>query len=78
MENNEMIFGTRAVMEAIRAGRTIDKVFVQSGLSNDLTKELLKLANEFSVPLSFVPEQKLNRLSRKNHQGVSLHVFHQV
>ena len=65
-----MIFGTRAVIEAIKANRTIEKVYIQTGLSNDLAKELLKLATEYSVPLSFVPEQKLNRLSRKNHQGV--------
>lgn len=70
MEKKEMIFGTRAVMEAIRAHREIEKVFVQSGLTNDLIKELITLAKTNSVPYTFIPQQKLNRLSTKNHQGV--------
>ena len=70
MEKTEMIFGTRAVMEAIKAGREIEKIFVQSGLSNDLIKELIKTAAEHKAPYTFVPQQKLNNLSNKNHQGV--------
>ena len=70
MEKTEMIFGTRAVMEAIKAGREIEKIFVQSGLSNDLIKELIKTAAEYKAPYTFVPQQKLNSLSNKNHQGV--------
>lgn len=65
-----MIFGTRAVMEAIRAGRELEKIFIQSGLNNDLIKELMQLANQHNVPFQFVPQQKLNHLSSKNHQGV--------
>ena len=65
-----MIFGTRAVMEAIKAGREIEKIFIQSGLNNDLTKELISIAKENEIPLSFTPQQKLNKLSSKNHQGV--------
>lgn len=65
-----MIFGTRAVMEAIRAKREIEKIFVQSGLNNDLIKELIQVAKANGVPFTFVPQEKLNRLSSKNHQGV--------
>ncbi|MEQ1584413.1 MAG: 23S rRNA (guanosine(2251)-2'-O)-methyltransferase RlmB [Cyclobacteriaceae bacterium] len=70
MEKTEMIFGTRAVMEAIRAKREIEKIFVQSGLNNDLIKELIQVAKTNGVPFTFVPQEKLNRLSSKNHQGV--------
>jgi len=70
MEKKEMIFGTRAVMEAIRAGREIEKIFIQSGLNNDLIKELITEAKKRSVPFTFVPQQKLNSLTGKNHQGV--------
>lgn len=70
MEKKEMIFGTRAVMEAIHAHREIEKVFIQSGLTNDLIKELIHLAKSKGVPYTFIPQQKLNRLSTKNHQGV--------
>lgn len=65
-----MIFGTRAVMEAIKAKREIEKIFVQAGLNNDLIKELIQVAKANGVPFTFVPQQKLNRLSTKNHQGV--------
>ncbi len=65
-----MIFGTRAVMEAIKAGREIEKIYIQSSLSNDLIKELIKTATEYKAPYSFIPQQKLDRLSSKNHQGV--------
>jgi len=70
MEKTEMIFGTRAVMEAIRAHREIEKILVQSGLNNDLIKELIGEAKAHNVPFTFVPQQKLNSLSTKNHQGV--------
>jgi 23S rRNA (guanosine2251-2'-O)-methyltransferase len=69
-ESNNMVFGTRAVMEAIRAGKEVDKLFIQTGLFNDLTKELLAEARDLNIPVSKVPIEKLNRLTRKNHQGV--------
>ena len=65
-----MMFGTRAVIEAIKAGRDIEKIFIQAGLNNDLAKELITLAKRSGVPFTFVPLPKLNSLSTKNHQGV--------
>lgn len=65
-----MIYGTRAVMEAIRAGKEIEKIMIQSGLANDLIKELIALAREQRVPYTFIPLEKLKRYSTKNHQGV--------
>ena len=65
-----MIYGTRAVMEAIVAGKEIEKVMIQSGLSNDLIKEHIMTARNNNVPVSFVPMEKLKRMSSKNHQGV--------
>jgi len=65
-----MIYGTRAVMEAILAGKEIEKILVQSGLNNDLIKELILTARGKKVPLTFVPAEKLKRMSAKNHQGV--------
>lgn len=68
--NTDMIYGTRAVMEAIRAGKQIEKILVQAGLNNDLLRELASLAREHNLPLTYVPQEKLNRYSYKNHQGV--------
>jgi 23S rRNA (guanosine2251-2'-O)-methyltransferase len=70
MEKTSMIFGTRAVMEAIRSAREIEKIYVQAGLNNDLIKEMVTLAKQHKVPYTFIPQQKLNSLSSKNHQGV--------
>ena len=71
MNDKETIFGTRAVMEAIKAGREIEKIFIQAGLSNDLIRELINTAQSRKVPFTFVPLQKLNTLGNKNHQGVA-------
>jgi 23S rRNA (guanosine2251-2'-O)-methyltransferase len=70
MEKAETIFGTRAVIEAIKAGREIEKIYIQSGLNNDLIKELINTAATHKAPYSFIPQVKLDRLSNKNHQGV--------
>jgi 23S rRNA (guanosine2251-2'-O)-methyltransferase len=70
MEKTETIFGTRAVIEAIKAGREIEKIYIQSGLNNDLIKELINTAATHKTPYSFIPQVKLDRLSNKNHQGV--------
>ncbi len=66
----DFIFGTRAVMESIHSGKDIDKVLVQKELNNDLIKELLQLCKTEHIPVVRVPEAKLNRVTRKNHQGV--------
>lgn len=70
MEKEYQIFGIRAVIEAINAGKTIDKVFIQKGLQGELFKELDNLLRQQQISKSFVPVEKLNRLSKKNHQGV--------
>jgi 23S rRNA (guanosine2251-2'-O)-methyltransferase len=70
MEKIEMIYGTRAVLEAIAAGKQIEKVMIQTGLNNELIRELLNKAKAHQVPVSFVPQEKLKRMSSKNHQGV--------
>jgi len=70
MEKTDVIYGTRAVMEAIRAGKEIEKIMIQSSLANDLIKELISLARENHVPYTFVPQEKLRKFSSKNHQGV--------
>jgi len=65
-----MIYGTRAVIEAIAAGKDIDKIMIQTGLANDLIKELIATARNNNIPIVFVPAEKLKRMSSKNHQGV--------
>ncbi|MBX2947105.1 MAG: 23S rRNA (guanosine(2251)-2'-O)-methyltransferase RlmB [Cyclobacteriaceae bacterium] len=70
MTKTDMIYGTRAVMEAIKAGRQIERILIQKGISNDLIRELLQVIRAKNLSFSYVPQEKLNRLSTKNHQGV--------
>ena len=65
----DMLFGTRAIIEAILAGKQIDKLFIQKGLSNPLIKELITTARAHNIAILNVPIEKLNRFTRKNHQG---------
>ncbi|MGO1650604.1 MAG: 23S rRNA (guanosine(2251)-2'-O)-methyltransferase RlmB [Sphingobacterium sp.] len=69
-ESNQMVFGIRAVMEAIDSGKEIESLFVQRGLSGPLFAELKTQVNELGIPFQLVPSEKLNRITRKNHQGV--------
>lgn len=69
MEKSTQIFGLRAIIEAINAGDTIEKVFLQKGLRGDLYKQLEQTARKNRISVSYVPVEKLNRLSDKNHQG---------
>ena len=69
-EKEDFIFGLRPVMEAIEAGKTIDKIFVQGGLQGDIYSELKKLLKKYNIRPNTVPVEKLNRFTRKNHQGV--------
>ncbi len=69
-EEKNYIFGIRAIIEAVEAGKTIDKLFIQKGLHNDLFAELWKLVREKRINYKHVPVEKINRLTRKNHQGV--------
>lgn len=70
MNKEDFVFGTRAVIEAIKNGKTIDKVLIKKGLSNDLFSELHKIIKENQITTQFVPVEKINRVTRKNHQGV--------
>lgn len=70
MEKTTQVYGIRAIIEAINTNEPLDKVFVQKGLKGDLFKELENLARKKGISISYVPVEKLNRLTRNNHQGV--------
>ncbi len=69
MEKETKIYGLRAIIEAVEAENTIDKVFLQKGLSGELYTELEKLLKKQNINVSYVPVEKLNRLTPHNHQG---------
>ena len=65
-----MIFGIRAVIEAVEAGKEIDRLLVKKDLQGELSKELFAAIRGYDIPVQRVPAEKLNRITRKNHQGV--------
>lgn len=69
MDQENQIFGIRAIIEAIEAGKDIDKVFLQKDAQGELMNELIKSLKRNNINFSYVPIEKLNRLTKKNHQG---------
>ncbi|MCQ2289983.1 MAG: 23S rRNA (guanosine(2251)-2'-O)-methyltransferase RlmB [Muribaculaceae bacterium] len=70
IDKSQVVFGIRAVIEAIESGKQVDKVLMKKDLSGDLARELLSVAREYNVPVQRVPVERINRVTRKNHQGV--------
>lgn len=69
-KKDDFIFGLRPVMEAIEAGKTVDKIFLQNALQGEIYQELKNLLSKHGIRPNYVPVEKLNRFTRKNHQGV--------
>ncbi len=69
MEKSTQIFGIRAIIEAINANEAIDKLFLQKGLQGDLFRELEQLIKSKRLNASYVPVEKLDKLTKNNHQG---------
>lgn len=69
MKDDQQIFGIRAIIEAIQSGTAIDKVFIQKDVQGELMKDLMKVMKRNSINFSYVPVEKLNRLTSNNHQG---------
>lgn len=65
-----MIFGIRPVIEAVMAGKDMDKVLIQKGLKGELFHQLRAVISDFKIPFQVVPAEKLDRITRSNHQGV--------
>jgi 23S rRNA (guanosine2251-2'-O)-methyltransferase len=69
-QETTVIFGLRAIIEAIESGSSINKIYLQKGLRGNLFFELDKLIKSNKIAVSTVPVEKLNRLSKNNnHQG---------
>ena len=69
-KKDDFIFGLRPVMEALEAGKTVDKIFMQNALQGEIYHELKNLLAKYKIRPNYVPVEKLNRFTRKNHQGV--------
>ena len=79
MENMEeqklqYLFGIHPVLEALRAGKKLDKVLLKQGLETPVFKELMDLMQKNGIPFQFVPVERLNRAVRGAHQGVVAYI----
>ena len=74
---NTILYGLRAVKEAVNSGKEFDRVFVQKGLQSELFGELRKVLEENKIPYQFVPAEKLNRITNnRSHQGIVAFISH--
>jgi 23S rRNA (guanosine2251-2'-O)-methyltransferase len=70
MENETYIYGVRAVIEALQAGKAVDRIFFQKGLQGKPAQRLQAMARKQDIRISYVPPERLNRFQGRNHQGV--------
>ena len=69
MEKKNILFGLRPIIEAIEAGREFEKIYLKKGADGVLLNELAELCKEKHIRVQWVPVEKLNHLTRSNHQG---------
>lgn len=70
IDKSQVVFGIRAVIEAIESGKQVDKVLMKKDLGGELARELQSVTREYNVPVQRVPVERINKVTRKNHQGV--------
>lgn len=78
IEKNEMIFGVRAVIEAIQAGKEIDKVLIKKDIQSDLSKELFAVLKDTFIPVQRVPVERINRITREPSGSGGFYLAHHL
>lgn len=68
-EQGSYIFGLRPIMEAIEAGKEVEKVYMNKDAQGELFRQLTALLGKNNIRIQWVPVERLNRITRKNHQG---------
>lgn len=70
MEKSDIIFGIYPILEAVKSDQEIDKIYIQKGIENSKIDEILRLLKDKNTSVGEVPVEKLNRLTKGNHQGI--------
>lgn len=68
--SSSLIIGKQPLLEALQSGRPIDKILFQKNISGDAVQQIRQLARDAGIPIQMVPPEKLNYLTRANHQGI--------
>ena len=74
MKNNDIVFGTRPVLEAINSGKTLEKLYIQKNLKKEILEKIKSKLSNKKINISYVPKEKLNRITKKNHQGIICYI----
>jgi 23S rRNA (guanosine2251-2'-O)-methyltransferase len=71
-ESEEIIYGTRAIFEALNAGRKLDKLLLRKGAQGEVVDEIVSRCRQAGIPVQVVPAEKLDRTAPRdaNHQGL--------
>jgi 23S rRNA (guanosine2251-2'-O)-methyltransferase len=68
--NTDLVFGIHPILEGLKSGKNFDKLLILNSLRTPQAKEIMSLAKEIGISINKVPQQKLDRVTRKNHQGI--------
>ena len=74
MRNNDIVFGTRPVLEAINSGKTLEKLLIQKNLKKEILEKIKSKLSNKKINISYVPKEKLNKITKKNHQGIICYI----
>jgi 23S rRNA (guanosine2251-2'-O)-methyltransferase len=69
-KKSSLIIGRQPLIEAIQSGRAVDKILLQKNANGDVISSIRQLSRENNIPVQLVPSEKLNYLTKANHQGV--------
>jgi len=69
-KSSSLIIGRQPLIEAIQSGRAVDKILLQKNANGDVVSAIRSLSREHNIPIQLVPVEKLNYLTKANHQGV--------
>ncbi len=69
-KKDSLIIGRQPLVEALQSGRVIDKILLQKNANGEVVSHIRALSREYDVPVQMVPVEKLNFMTRANHQGV--------
>jgi 23S rRNA (guanosine2251-2'-O)-methyltransferase len=70
VKESDCIFGLRPVIEAVKAGKQIDRLLIKQGLQGALYHELMLEVRKHNIAYQIVPLERIELVTRKNHQGV--------
>jgi 23S rRNA (guanosine2251-2'-O)-methyltransferase len=70
LKSSSIIIGRQPLIESLQSGKAIDKILFQKNISGDAVGIIRELAKEKNIPIQYVPVEKLNSVTRANHQGI--------